>query len=170
MAMHELKCWPRGFHALANGEKTCEWRWNDRGFVKGDLLVLREWDPVRNGYTEKECRMVVVDVETEPRFGIPEGYAMLSLRPAGTVTLTVPMDKPFLLAAFKSVDSAAFNTLEGNGEGGDRLHPGSADALGGWLRDRSQFIYNMGHLQKTQEARESQVLMQRLMAGPAGKA
>lgn len=42
---HELKIWPRFFAAVKDGSKTFEYRKNDRGFQKGDLVVLKEYDP-----------------------------------------------------------------------------------------------------------------------------
>lgn len=43
--IHELKTWPGFFSALKKGEKTFELRRNDRDFVKGDTLVLKEFHP-----------------------------------------------------------------------------------------------------------------------------
>jgi hypothetical protein len=48
-ATHELKTWPEYFEAVARGEKTFEVRKNDRGFTKGDLLILRKWLPDADG-------------------------------------------------------------------------------------------------------------------------
>lgn len=45
MAVHELKIWPVYYQAVRNGSKTFELRKNDRGFQKGDRVVLREFDP-----------------------------------------------------------------------------------------------------------------------------
>lgn len=43
MAIHALKVVAPYFDALADGSKTFEVRRNDRGFQKGDTLVLQEW-------------------------------------------------------------------------------------------------------------------------------
>lgn len=48
---HELKVWPAYFVALADGRKTFEVRKNDRGFLLGDTLVLKEWRPSDRTYT-----------------------------------------------------------------------------------------------------------------------
>lgn len=42
---HELKCWPVYFQRVWTGDKTFEVRLDDRGFQRGDRVVLREWDP-----------------------------------------------------------------------------------------------------------------------------
>lgn len=41
---HDLKIWPRYYAAVSTGEKTFEVRNNDRGFQKGDEVVLRYFD------------------------------------------------------------------------------------------------------------------------------
>lgn len=42
---HELKTWPEFWDAVSSGEKKFEVRKNDRGFQKGDLLILMKYDP-----------------------------------------------------------------------------------------------------------------------------
>lgn len=52
---HELKIWPCYYKAVINGNKTFEIRNNrDRGFQKGDVILLREWDKSL-GNTELTC-------------------------------------------------------------------------------------------------------------------
>lgn len=51
MRTHELKTWTQYFRAILSGEKTFELRKNDRDFRVGDVLVLREFDPIVLGYT-----------------------------------------------------------------------------------------------------------------------
>ena len=48
--IHELKIWPQYYQAVADGSKTFEVRKNDRGFQKGDEVVLKEWDPTEMHY------------------------------------------------------------------------------------------------------------------------
>ena len=60
--IHTLKIWPQYYSRVKDGSKTFEIRENDRGFQKGDLVELREWDPspVNNtsstpkGFTDSE--------------------------------------------------------------------------------------------------------------------
>lgn len=42
---HELKIWPQFYCRVKDGSKTFEVRNNDRNFQRGDMVVLREWDP-----------------------------------------------------------------------------------------------------------------------------
>lgn len=44
-AVHELKIWPQYYAQVASGQKTFEYRENDRNFQKGDKVILKEWDP-----------------------------------------------------------------------------------------------------------------------------
>jgi hypothetical protein len=45
MAVHELKCWPEYYDAIADGRKRFELRMDDRRFAVGDILVLEKWKP-----------------------------------------------------------------------------------------------------------------------------
>lgn len=93
MAEHELKCWPEPFEAICNDTKTAEYRRDDRGFLVGDVLVLREWDPnmrsladgQRGEYTGLEIHKTVTHIARGPDWGIPKGFVVLSLRPDGRV-------------------------------------------------------------------------------------
>jgi hypothetical protein len=41
---HELRAWPNYFEPMWDGRKTFEIRYDDRGFQRGDHVLLREWD------------------------------------------------------------------------------------------------------------------------------
>lgn len=88
--VHELKTWPGHFDAVAEGRKTYELRRDDRGYAVGDVLRLREWDPIQvphvtrdyrpRGYTGREIERVVTHVLRDaPGFGLADGFALLSL-------------------------------------------------------------------------------------------
>jgi hypothetical protein len=49
--VHDLKCWPEPYDALASGLKTFEIRKNDRGYKVGHYLRLNRWDPKTESYT-----------------------------------------------------------------------------------------------------------------------
>ena len=51
--IHSLKIWSKYFNAVISGEKTFEVRKNDRGFLVGDLLLLREYDPTAKTFSGK---------------------------------------------------------------------------------------------------------------------
>lgn len=82
MTVHTLKTSPEQFQAVCRGEKTFEWRKDDRGgFDPGDVLVLEEFDPEEQEYTGPSKAVRVGYVVRGPAFGVPEGYAVLSLLP-----------------------------------------------------------------------------------------
>lgn len=60
MIVHELKAWPTYFRPTWDGEKLFDVRYDDRGFQRGDLVNLREWDKdqtckCRNGVHSDTC-------------------------------------------------------------------------------------------------------------------
>lgn len=88
MKTHRLKTWPEAFDATYRGEKTAEFRKNDRDFEVGDLVTLERWDPetevprplhVFPDLTLREIVKRITHIVYGPDFGIPKGYAMLSL-------------------------------------------------------------------------------------------
>lgn len=79
MRSHELKIWPEPFEAWKNGRKRCEFRKNDRNFSVGDTVRMREWKPEKKKYTGREVIAEITHIDTQVKFGIPEGYAVLSL-------------------------------------------------------------------------------------------
>lgn len=83
--LHDLKTWPAEFSEVTTGRKTFEWRLNDRDFLPGDLLLLREWEPTAESYTGRVVLRKITqmsDGHREPFEGIPDGYAILSIQPA----------------------------------------------------------------------------------------
>lgn len=76
---HELKCWPSFFEAVRDGDKTFEVRQNDRGFQRGDVLWLREYDPakVANRYTGRTLYAHVSYVLNGS--GVEPGYVAMGL-------------------------------------------------------------------------------------------
>lgn len=79
MTTHELKTWPEFFAHVVAGTKTFEFRRNDRRFMTGDVLHLREWDPLTEEYTGHECRRRVGYILASYVNGVP--YVVLSLLP-----------------------------------------------------------------------------------------
>ena len=80
--IHDLKILPDFSDAVNNSIKTCEIRQeDDRRFSVGDTLSLLEWSQDQ-GYTGRSCTAAVTHIIRHGDFpeGVPEGYAVLSLR------------------------------------------------------------------------------------------
>jgi hypothetical protein len=75
---HKLKTWPDYFHALERG-KNFEVRRDDRGFQKGDVLWLREFNPKLRVYTGNGHFARITYILTGGQFGIEPGYVVLGL-------------------------------------------------------------------------------------------
>ncbi len=83
---HVLKTWPQYFDAVKRGDKTFEVRRNDRGFQKGDVLVLQRLRGDQPTEAElstplQELRFRIGYVLTGGQFGIADGFCVLSLLP-----------------------------------------------------------------------------------------
>lgn len=78
---HELKTWPEHYRAVVSGNKKVEIRnEQDRIFQRDDVLILKEWDPIKNDYTgESTCVKVTHCLRGKP--WVPEGYVALSISP-----------------------------------------------------------------------------------------
>ena len=80
MKTHELKCWPLFFAAIEKGHKTFEVRKNDRGFQKGDRLLLAEWLVGTGEFTGREMLFDVTYVLKGGKFGIEAGYVAMAIK------------------------------------------------------------------------------------------
>lgn len=80
--VHYLKTWPEFFNAVIEPDpskrKTVEIRKNDRDFKVGDALVLMEYDPVTEQYTDRQ-RVVVVTHILSGQPWLPDGYVAMSI-------------------------------------------------------------------------------------------
>jgi len=81
--VHELKTWSSYFNLVQSGEKPFELRLNDRGFLAGHELLLREYNPHTQTYTGQTLRRKITYVlqnsEAE-EFGLKPGYCIMALR------------------------------------------------------------------------------------------
>lgn len=77
---HELKCWTEYFNAIKSGEKTAEFRKNDRDYKIYDELFLREWSPEEQEYSGDTVWVEVTHIVYGGNFGIPEGYCVMSIK------------------------------------------------------------------------------------------
>lgn len=62
MKTHDLTTGPEFFGAIMDGRKMFEVRTDAREYEKGDLLRLREWDPM-TGYTGREMTVRVTYIQ-----------------------------------------------------------------------------------------------------------
>lgn len=78
MTTHTLKCWTEQFAEVRSGRKTFEFRRDDRGFAVGDVLDLRDFDPIAMMYSGQfELRRVTHILSSG--FGLPEGFVVMSI-------------------------------------------------------------------------------------------
>lgn len=80
--IHELKTLKEYFVLMANGTKTFELRKNDRGFLTGHELLLREYDKATNLYTGETLKYKIIYIlqgKEAENFGLKEGYCILGL-------------------------------------------------------------------------------------------
>jgi len=80
--VHELKTWPEYFQLMVRDEKSFELRKNDRGFLAGHKLLLREYNNETEKYTGRILRRNIIYVlqgkEAEV-FGLKEGFCIMGL-------------------------------------------------------------------------------------------
>lgn len=95
MTEHILKCHPVYFDAIERGDKTFEIRRDDRGFQKGDTLILQRTRTDRTyevdfpfGYgpplgerrkATRELRLRVLWILTGGQFGLEPGFVCMSI-------------------------------------------------------------------------------------------
>lgn len=80
--VHELKTWSIYFNLIKSGEKPFELRKNDRGFLVGHELLLREYDPLTQSYTGQTLRRKISYILQDPEaenFGLKPGYCIMAL-------------------------------------------------------------------------------------------
>ena len=80
MALQELKCWPEPFQALRDGWKRHEVRKiDDRKFLVGEQIILREWDDCKKLYTGRQLRAQITYISEPGTIGLPDNLAVLSV-------------------------------------------------------------------------------------------
>lgn len=74
MAEHTLKTLPDYWDAISGGEKNFEVRRDDRGFQKGDVLVLQRLNSLH------EIRCEITYILRGGQFGIEPGYVVMGIK------------------------------------------------------------------------------------------
>jgi hypothetical protein len=82
-SVHDLKCWPQFFEAVASGEKRFELRENDRNYRVGDTLLLHEWSPNGDGYSGRTVRARVTYVLHGGSFGLLRNHVCMFIELIG---------------------------------------------------------------------------------------
>lgn len=104
MRIHDLKVWPAPFEDTVAGRKPYEVRKDDRDYRVGDVLLLREWDPMQEapgeaiGYTGRAALAVILTVSRGPLdFGqgqlLPAGVAVLGLEVQSELLTFIPPNR-----------------------------------------------------------------------------
>jgi hypothetical protein len=78
---HEVKTWPPVFQDMRDGKKPFEYRYNDRDYQVGDILVSREYGPTTKSYSGRLDKYRITYMVKGGQFGIPEGYVIMTVEP-----------------------------------------------------------------------------------------
>nr|WP_288355954.1 DUF3850 domain-containing protein [uncultured Pseudomonas sp.] len=79
---HVLKIHKAPLEALLSGAKTCEIRFNDRGFQVGDTVRLMEVNPETGNWTGATDHVRTIS-HIQTGYGLPDGMCVLSYAQAG---------------------------------------------------------------------------------------
>jgi len=121
MKVHELKCWPKEFDAVKQGVKDFEIRRDDRGFERGDIVVLHEFRP--EAVTDEEDGVVAAAGYTGRSVGpfkigyiersscLPEGWCGFRLRRM-VVDMPLPNDQQRAADALEALASTVNHQRE----------------------------------------------------------
>jgi len=84
---HTLKIYPSHFRDVRSGRKTGEVRLNDRDYQVGDSLLLIEYDPDGERFTNEFEKRVVSHVLLGGMHGLDPKYCVLSFEPLKKFTV-----------------------------------------------------------------------------------
>lgn len=86
-AIHRVKSWSMFFTDILAGTRTSDIRLNDRRYAVGDIMVLNEWDPVKDKYTGRVHRVEITYLQQNKsnpcaisHDALKDGYVVLSIR------------------------------------------------------------------------------------------
>lgn len=117
--IHELKCEPEYFQAVADGDKLFEVRLNDRKFMVGDFIALNECEPnegmALDNYTGRSALARISYILDDERFCKP-GYVILGFRICGVVSSAERSPERMLLGKERTLACASGALRKGDGE------------------------------------------------------
>lgn len=76
---HELKTWPEYFERVRTFQKTFEVRKNDRDFQVGDIIILNEYLPENDKYTQRSLKAKIGYLLYGTEFGLKKGFCIMQL-------------------------------------------------------------------------------------------
>jgi hypothetical protein len=88
LRVHVIKSWSRFFQPIIQGKRTADIRHlDDRDFQVDDLMLLREWDPIRLEYTGLCAVVQITYIQTNEgnpcaisHKALNDGYLVLSIK------------------------------------------------------------------------------------------
>lgn len=144
---HELKTWPEYFQAVYDGLKPFELRKDDRPYNVGDVLRLREYEPMTDTYTGR-----VIDVEVTYCLrgfaGIEAGYVVIGIRRMEYKPSTPwPTVRDAIIANRHKLSSRTFNAVFNNHPIGYRANE-DVQAFLDTIRSRPRYnpLRNIGEI------------------------
>lgn len=87
---HDLKTWCEPFARVRSRQKRHEIRKNDRTFMVGDTLRLREWDHTTATYTGEVERVRVTWISYGGSWGLPDDLCVMSIEPCSETPSVKP--------------------------------------------------------------------------------
>jgi len=79
--IHILKVAQPYWDAIQSGLKPWEFRKNDRNFQAGDYLHLKEVTQDGEDFTGRMLEAEITFMLNGPKFGLPEGYCVMTVSP-----------------------------------------------------------------------------------------
>jgi len=76
--IHELKIHPEYYWEVFLGHKTFEIRKNDRDFQTGDMVILKEWNPITKLYTGNKLARKIIYVLKDVE-GLEKDFILMSI-------------------------------------------------------------------------------------------
>mgnify|MGYP002674181114 CR=1 FL=1 len=117
--IHELKCEPEYFQAVADGDKLFEVRFNDRKFMVGDFIALNECEHnegmALDNYTGRSVLARISYILDDERFCKP-GHVILGFRICGVASSPERFPERMLFGEERTLACASGALRQGDGK------------------------------------------------------